>query len=472
MRALKHWWRHRSFKARLAIWYAATLCVVLGVFAAIAYETVEHRLAAELDRQLRIDFDIVEAQLAVDERGDFKWPVRGAHGDEGYAKLFAWFEVWSEAGDLRMRHWPIPEDAIHSPLPRPDAGALRFYDQEIESNLPARIMERPARIQGQGVIVRVIKDASDMKQTLAQILEVFAFALPLAAALAAFGGYWLARRALLPVARMSAEARQITSESLAARLPVANRHDEIGQLATVFNETLARLDASFNELKRFSADASHELRTPLTALRAVGESALQGDGDSRQLKEAISSMLEEAHRLTDLTDALLMLARLEAGASIQLESVDLHVLISSVRDTLSVVADSKRQQLTVHPFPENLITTGNPPLLRHAFLNIIHNAIRHSPTDSRIDVRTGAQTGRAVVDISDEGPGIASELHGRVFDRFFRVDAARSRETGGHGLGLAIARSIVEKHQGTIRILGEPGRGATFRIELPIAPAQ
>ncbi|HUQ08790.1 MAG TPA: ATP-binding protein [Steroidobacteraceae bacterium] len=471
MRSLKHWWRHRSFKARLAIWYAATLCIVLAAFAAIAYETVEHRLAAELDRQLRIDFDIVEAQLAVDDKGAIKWPVRGAHGDDGYARLFAWFEVWSEEGQLRMRHWPIPEDAIHSPLRRPTAHALKFYDQEIESNLPARIMERPARIQGQGVIVRVIRDASDMRQTLAQILEVFAIALPLAAAIAAFGGYWLARRALVPVARMSAEARKITSESLGARLPVANRHDEIGQLATVFNETLARLNASFTELKRFSADASHELRTPLTALRAVGESALQEDGDARQLKEAISSMLEEANRLTELTDALLMLARLEAGASVQFEAVDLSTLITSVRDTLAVVADSKRQQLTVHALPERISTTGNAALLRHAFLNIMHNAIRHSPAESRIDVRTEIQSARAFIDISDEGPGIARELRGRVFDRFFRVDAARSRETGGHGLGLAIARSIVERHQGTIRILEKSAHGATFRIELPLAPA-
>ena len=471
MRALKHWWRHRSFKARLAIWYAATLCIVLGAFAAIAYETVEHRLAAELDRQLRIDFDIVEAQLAVDERGDFRWPVRGAHGDEGFARLFAWFEVWSESGELRMRHWPVPEEAIHSPLPRPVAGALKFYDQNIERNLPARIMERPARIQGQGVIVRVVRDASDMKQTLAQILEVFAIALPLAAAMAAFGGYWLARRALLPVARMSAEARQITSESLGARLAVANRHDEIGQLATVFNETLARLDASFNELKRFSADASHELRTPLTALRAVGESALQGDGDPRQLKEAIASMLEEAHRLTDLTDALLMLARLEAGAGVTLESVDLSALILSVRDTLAVVADSKQQQLTVHQITAGLTITGNVALLRHAFLNIIHNAIRHSPNDSRIDVRAESSKGRVLIDIIDQGPGIEKNLRGRVFDRFFRADAARSRDTGGHGLGLAIARSIVEKHQGTIRILDDVTSGATFRIELPLVSA-
>jgi signal transduction histidine kinase len=167
-----------------------------------------------------------------------------------------------------------------------------------------------------------------------------------------------------------------------------------------------------------------------------------------------------------------MLARLEAGASVQFETVDLSALIASVRDTLGVVADSKRQQLTVHTYPKELTANGNAPLLRHAFLNIIHNAIRHSPAESRIDVRTEAQDGRAFIDIIDEGPGISRELHGRVFDRFFRADAARSRDTGGHGLGLAIARSIIEKHQGTIKILEKSGRGATFRIDLPLAAAQ
>jgi two-component system, OmpR family, sensor kinase len=472
MRTLSHWWRHRSFKARLTIWYAASICVVLGVFAGITYEVVEHRLAAELDRQLRIDFDIVEAQLDVRQNGAFVWPVVGAHGDEGFAQLFAWFEIWSEDGRLLLRHWPIPEAAIHRPLSAPKARSLTFHDLEIERNLPARIMERPARVGGQGVIVRIIRDASDTQQTLKQILEVFAVSLPLAAALAAFGGYWLARRSLVPVARMSAEARQITSESLTARLPVANRHDEIGELATVFNETLARLEASFSELRRFSADASHELRTPLTALRAVGEVALQGEEEPKVLREAISSMLEEAQRLTDLTDALLMLARIEAGAGMQMDTVDFAEVVRSVRDTLRVLAETRNQALTVNDADTAIPISGNTLLLRHALLNVVHNAICYSPEGSSIRVELVVRGDLAILDVSDEGPGIASSLHGRVFDRFFRIDAARSRDTGGHGLGLAITKSVVEKHRGTIAIVNSHRSGTTFHLEIPLAKTQ
>jgi heavy metal sensor kinase len=329
-------------------------------------------------------------------------------------------------------------------------------------------MERPARVQGRGVIVRVIRDASGTQQTLEQILEVFAFSLPVAAALAAVGGYWLARRSLAPVARMSGEARQITSESLGARLPVVNRHDEIGQLATVFNDTLARLEGSFNELKRFSADASHELRTPLTALRAVGEAALQGGEEPRALREAISSMLEEAQRLTELADSLLMLARLEAGAGIQMETVDLAEMTRSVRDTLFVLAETKRQTLTVGGADGFIPVSGNALLLRHALLNVVHNAIRYSPDDSTIHIEAAIRGDRAILDVSDEGPGIATELRDRVFDRFFRIDAARSRDTGGHGLGLAIAKSVIEKHRGTITIESGRKSGTTFHVELPL----
>jgi two-component system, OmpR family, sensor kinase len=472
MRTLSHWWRHRSFKARLTIWYVASMCAVLMVFAGIAYEVVEHRLEAELDRQLRIDFDIVEAQLDVREGGAFDWPVVGAHGDEGFARLFAWFEIWSEDGKLLLRHWPIPETSIHRPMSAPAATSLKFDDIEIDRNLPARIMERPARVQGRGVIVRIIRDASDTQQTLRQILEVFAFSLPVAAAMAAFGGYWLARRSLAPVARMSAEARQITSESLSARLPVANRHDEIGQLATVFNETLARLDASFNELKRFSADASHELRTPLTALRAVGEVALQGGQEPKVLRDAISSMLEEAQRLTDLTDALLMLARLEAGAGTQMVDVNLAEVLTSVRDTLGVLAENKRQSLAVRIPQGAVLISGNALLLRHALLNVIHNAIRYSPDDSSIHVELAVRGDHALVDITDEGPGIPADQRHKVFDRFFRVDAARSRDTGGQGLGLAIAKSVIEKHRGVISIVSSSQTGTTFHIELPLARSQ
>jgi signal transduction histidine kinase len=194
----------------------------------------------------------------------------------------------------------------------------------------------------------LFRDETDTRRTLGQIVEVFVLAAPLAVLLAALGGYFVARRSLLPVAAMAEHARMITSESLAERLPNPNPHDELGQLATVFNQTLQRLENSFAELKRFTADASHELRTPLTALRTVGEVALRQGDNPAVLRETIGSMLEEAQRLNDLMESLLTLARIEGGkVSIKPEAVKLAELAADVRDSLNVLASEKQQILEI-----------------------------------------------------------------------------------------------------------------------------
>src|SRR5207247_7447002 len=206
--------------------------------------------------------------------------------------------------------------------------------------------ERPARVHELGVIVRVFRDETDTRRTLAQIVEVFVLAAPLAVFLASLGGYFVARRSLAPVAAMAEQAKQITSEPLTERLLNPNPHDELGQLAAVFNQTLHRLENSFTELKRFTADASHELRTPLTALRTVGEVALRQGDNPTALRETIESMLEEAQRLNDLIESLLTLARLESGkVASKPELVRLAELAADVRDSLSVLAAEKQQTL-------------------------------------------------------------------------------------------------------------------------------
>lgn len=465
---MSSWWQRQPVKLRLTLWYAAAMTVVLGFFAVAVYEIVEHRMESELDRQLRIDFDLVEAQLDLDDTGQVRWPVRGAHGDEGFARLFAWFEVWSEDGMLLLRHWPVPESQIHRPLPAPATFTLSFRDHEIEDGLPVRLMERPARLQGRGVMLRIFRDQSGMRQTLRQIVEVFVLMLPFAVALACLGGYLLARRSMSPVSDMAAKARRITSESLGARLPNPNPHDEIGQLATVINETLARLENSFNELRRFTADASHELRTPLTALRTVGEVALRR-GDPGALREALQSMLEEAQRLTELTEALLTLARTESGhTQVHTEAVDLVEVVREVTESLEVLASDKEQSLKIAG-DADVTARADRTLLRQALMNIVHNAIRYSPPKVRITLRLGRDRGEAIAEVIDEGPGIDAEYRSKIFDRFFRADAGRSRSAGGYGLGLAIAKASVERQGGRIEVTSELGRGSTFRIRLPQA---
>lgn len=457
-----NWWHRRSLKLRLTLWYAAASAVVLAVFAFVVFEVVEHRLAAELDRQLRIDFDLVEAQLDADADGKVRWGLQGAHGDEGFARLSAWFEVWSETKQLLLRHWPVREAEIKRPLPAPAQSTLRFYTVELEGEVYVRVMERPARVHERGVIVRVLRDEGDVRHTLREIVEVFLLIAPVAVLLAALGGYVVARRSLLPIAAMAEHAKKIGSESLGERLPIANPHDELGQLAQVFNETLLRLDNSFAELKRFTADASHELRTPLTALRTVGEVALR-EADH----PAISSMLEEAEHLEELIESLLTLARMESGNVVaQPQRFAVDELLRDVADSVQLLATEKQQVLDVQTSDEPT-ATADRMLLRHALLNIVHNAVRYSPPRTRITLAARRRDAAVLIEIRDEGPGIAPEHHAKIFDRFYRIDKARSRAEGGHGLGLAIAKWAVERQHGHLELESEVGKGSVFRVMLP-----
>ena len=464
---MKAWWQRRSVRFRLALWYAAATGLVLMAFAWFVYEVIEHRLAAEIDRQLQIDFDLVEAQLGIDPQGNMRWNVRGSHGDEGFARTSAWFDVWSETKELLLRHWPVPEENIKDALPPPQNSTLKFTTGELEPGLFLRVMERPGRVQGRSVIIRVFRDQAEMRRTLQEIVEVSVLGFPLAVALAAIGGYLVATRSLAPLDAMARQARRITSESLSKRLPNPNPNDELGRLATVFNETLARLEGSFAELQRFTADASHELRSPLTALRAVGEVALRDGHDPATLRETIGSMLEEAQRLTDLVDALLTLARMDAGevAATQ-EQMNIAPLLEEIRDQFDVLAAEKEQMLAVRS-DENLTVLADRTLLRLALVNLVHNAIQHSPSHSKILLAALRRPSGVDISVNDSGHGIAREYHEKIFERFFRVDKARSRSGGGVGLGLAIAKRAVERNGGRIIVESDPDRGSIFRVELP-----
>jgi heavy metal sensor kinase len=289
----------------------------------------------------------------------------------------------------------------------------------------------------------------------------------LAGALSAAGGYVIAHRSLSPVSQIAARARQITADSLGGRLPVPNPYDELGQLAAVFNATLARLENSFAELRRFTADASHELRTPLTALRAVGEAALRSDrGDPKGLREALSSMLEETRRLSDLVDALLLLARADTEKlSSSLQPVDLPGLVGEVRETLLVLAEEKSQRIEITA--KNLVVRADRELLRLALLNLLHNAIRYSGEGTVICLRVKPREKTALVEVLDQGPGIAAEHQQKIFERFYRLDKARSRTSGGAGLGLSIARWAVERQGGHIELESGLGCGSLFRMVMP-----
>jgi heavy metal sensor kinase len=300
--------------------------------------------------------------------------------------------------------------------------------------------------------------------------EVLLLAFPLVVSLAGLGGYALARKALAPIDAMTSQTQKISAERLSERLSVENPDDELGKLASVLNAMLGRLQAAFDQLRRFTADASHELRTPLTAIRSVGEVALQDQTIPSECRDVMGSMLEEVDQLTRLSESLLELSRADAG-HVQLQRTDIALLnvAQEAHSMVEVLAEEKDQMIEIAG-DANIFVSADRLLVRQAIANLLDNAIKYSPTNSRITTQVQLGTkNTAWLDISDEGPGIPVEHRFHIFDRFYRIDPARSRELGGVGLGLSITRWVVEAHGGEISLNSQEGQGATFRVSLPVA---
>jgi heavy metal sensor kinase len=436
-------WRHRSIRVRLALWQAAALGTVLVLYAVGVFAFLRHSLSADLDRGLSDDREVAEQMLVRTSDGRLDWRTEPDDDDDDDALAGRWLEVRSPGGDLLYaRPSRIPVDA------------------------PIRRVSAPYALDGVPVIIEVARSEEPMRRELRELVMILGAGLPIALAIAAAGGYFVARRALAPLGRMAARARTITADRLGDRLLVENAGDELGQLAAVFNETFARLEASFEQLRRFTADASHELRTPLTAMRSVGEVGLRERRDATAYREIIGSMLEETDRLSRLVDGLLMLSRADAGnVALRCEAVDLAELAGAVKAHLGVLAEEKHQLLSVES-TGRVVAWADRLVIRQALINLVDNAIKYTPTGGsvRIVVRNGAPG--PAIDVTDTGPGIPPEHRDRVFDRFYRIDKARSRDLGGAGLGLSIARWAVEAHGGRIDLESTDGSGATFRLTL------
>jgi heavy metal sensor kinase len=375
-----------------------------------------------------------------------------------------WLQVWDSHGTLLFRN----DVALEQPKVGMDLANLP--DDTIvrapTGGVPLRVLSRRGEIFGRPVVIQVGRSEEAMRDQIRTVGLILLLGLPLAVATAGFGGYALAKRALTPIERMTERAETITAERLGDRLPVGNPDDEMGRLATVFNATLGRLQQSFDQMRRFTADVSHELRTPLTAIRSVGEVGLRGRRDEGEYRAIIGSMLEEVDRLAGLVDRLLTLSRAETGeARLSIEAIALKDLADSVVGDLSVLAEEKSQQVVIeaHGTPRGL---GDRLMVRQALINLVDNAIKFAPTGSGIVIRVGESNGRAIVDVIDRGPGIPPTARDHIFDRFFRADSA-SADAAGSGLGLSIAKSAVETTSGTLTLEQSDEHGSTFRITLP-----
>jgi heavy metal sensor kinase len=427
---------------RLTLWYTGALGVALLTYALFVYLVLWRMLALDLDRQLEQDIKLTEGLLEF-KNGQLVWENELDTGEE------------------------IPGVEVNMPDGTRLYRSPRFKRIEKADH---RSQKREGHIEGlEGhVLIEACRRLEPLRDELRFLAVVLTLGIPLTVLLAAAGGFALARRALVAVDRMAGQAKLITAERLAERLPVENPDDELGRLASVFNAMFARLERSFDELRRFTADASHELRTPLTALRSVGEVGLSEPRNVEDYREIIGSMLEEADRLTRLVESLLTLSRAD-GNRVQLrrEETNLKALAGQVVHHLEILAEEKKQTLQLEAPLGPVIAHVDPMVLRQALTNLVDNAIKYSTSGSSIRVVVVEQKNHVLLEVHDMGQGVAPEHLHRIFDRFYRVDKARSREMGGVGLGLAIARWAVESHGGSITVESESGKGSVFRITLP-----
>jgi len=458
------WWRSHSVRVRLTLWYVAAMMVVLGVYVFGVYTFVSRNVSESLDERLRADF--YWAAATVDEGPDgliMPFP----QVDLLLEEESPWVQVWSADGiQLLLSN----DEARRRPLPESQSLAAQGEDMIVSlptGGIPIRVLSRRSYIVDRPVTIQVARSEAAMERELRELSLILVFGLPVGVVIAGLGGYTLARRALAPIEEMTERARTITAERLSDRLPVTHPENEMGRLASVFNETLSRLEGSFDQMRHFTADVSHELRTPLTAIRSVGEVGLRGHRTETSYRGIIGSMLEEVDRLSQLVDRLLTLSR--AGTHQQpfaLERVDLAALAEDVVSHLGVLAEEKGQTLSIDK-AASPSARADRLVLRQALINLVDNAIKFSPPAGQIRLSLSETPSMAVMDVTDTGPGVPADARDRIFDRFYRSDGSKA---SGAGLGLSLARGAIEAIGGRLTLERSGSGGSTFRITLPKHP--
>jgi heavy metal sensor kinase len=452
-------------RVRLTAFYAvllAAIIVALGGFLV---------LELEADLQDRIDRDVQTASARIthgygtDGTEEFLDVSEAVLPRSGSAA-----QVLDESGRVLLTYGHpaadrdlVPQDALADAL----AGRPRLLTVVgAGDGQKFRAAVRPVRRLGHIRAVVVAESLLEVEESVERVLVLLLVAGPAALAATALGGWWLARTALAPVARMTSEAQEIGIDRLHERVAVPRPSDEIRRLAVTLNAMLDRLERGVEEQHRFIADASHDLRSPLAVMRSELEVSLRGDDLTPAAREVIEITREEVVRMGRMVDNLLTLAQASEGRLGLLPArVGLREAIEAAVGPLAPLAAGARVRLEVEG--ERCAAKVDPERLHQALTNLVENAIKFSPPGGTVCVTAWCRNDEAGVTVTDEGPGIPAGARSRIFDRFYRVDSARGREAGGSGLGLAICREIADAHGGRVWVESEEGRGSAFSLALP-----
>ena len=456
-----------SIKFRFTIWYLLVLAVLLSALCAGVYFHLSQSLYRGLDHSLEVRSRQLCTIPAIYES------IRQGELREELGEIVVlYFYYGNQLIELSARDVSIPlsDDFISEAV----GGARMFATIKTAEGERLRLLAVPLSLHipgpppsSQQATLVIARSTKQIDQALDGLVRTFVIAVPLALALAAGGGVFLARRALKPVDKIAQTAQEIGEGDLSRRINV-NTKDELGRLATTLNDMIGRLEKAFQRQKQFTSDASHDLRTPLAVIEAESSLALQKERPSSHYRQSLEIIAQEAREMSSLIEQLLALARADAGKE-QLSFAEVHLgrLITDLSSDVEVLCQEKRLTFRAGGTPD-LVVKGDEARLRQLLMNLLDNAIRYTPAPGTVSLSLRREGQMAVIAIGDTGIGIPSEDIPFIFERFYRVGESRSHAEGGSGLGLAICRHIAEAHGGRIEVESRVGAGSTFSVWLPL----
>ncbi len=451
-------------RIRLTAWYAVLLAAILGGLSTFLVLQLRADLEHTVEREVQAGSEQIARGYVKEGAEDFRDVSSTVlpHGSSAAQVVAPGGRVLMSYGEPVGRRLLVPKESIARAL-----GGERQMTTVKLGGHRFRAAVLPVERQGRERVVVVAESLRHVDESVHKVLLLLLLGLPAALAATAAGGWWLARKALRPVERMTSKAREIGIDRLDERIELPRTQDELGQLAVTLNAMLDRLERGVEEKHRMITDASHELRTPLAAMRAELDVSLMDDELHPVAREVLVSTREEVDRMSRIVNNLLTLARVdEGGLELLSTQVDLADAIAAAVQPLRPLAEAKGLRLEVQG--EHHEVQADPQRLHQALTNFIENAIKFSGPGGEVRVSSWRHNGEVGVTVEDTGPGISPAARTQVFDRFYRADPARGRDGSGSGLGLSICREVADAHGGRVWVESEEGGGSSFSLALPV----
>ncbi len=459
----------------MTFWYTTLFSLTFILLAGAAYWMLDYSLSREVDSALNSVSNVLVEQVRKSASPIFPHDVDDIFRRFfGFSPLNQYYEMLDPSGRPDRQRLQRPSGKLPlSPKALENVRqGLPTYETLTElDQYPVRILTMPV-IKGNRVInmVQVGSSLENIIKTRKRFLFIAMILIPFSMLLAGGGGWLLARRALKPVDHMTSAAERISAAALSDRLEVSDTGDELDRLAKTLNRMLSRLGDAFSQTRRFSADASHELQTPLTILKGELEVSLRSERTTKEYRQVLISALEEINRLTHMVEGLLLLTRADGGVlKMDLKPMDPYELVKDVFHKAEILAQEKDINLKLGNL-KNVLIKGDYEQLRRLLINLINNAVKYTPAGGQVEISLNIENRCAAVQVADTGSGIPFNEQERIFEPFYRTREAEMQGKKGVGLGLSIARSIAEAHQGKIRLESTPGVGSTFKVLIPVIP--